>query len=531
MLGDISMDLLESPRETGERSPASLGTAPPLRCVRVLSALAARRLLPAAVHSRDTLAACGHHVARALRQANDRAWVAAQVLLGGEPLWERAQLTWQRSLDADFYRPLRALLDSVPEMAFDEDSTESQEQIWQSLEEAVRSGLLTAGPLDLMELLRAPDLPPVNGAGPEVAEWRALDLLAESLEQAGFGRLRCFLKLRHGDGGPLLVLLVTALFQHAVATDPDLFGHLPDQLAGAPAVPEDLRALAVALDRHRPRLDVLLGELRRPVAGTAAELPADTNAAAVRMQRGLACSQRGEYERAIVEYTAALQLEPTLAAAFARRADSYRLGGAYALALADYDAALRLQPDDVLALLNRGLVHGLLGRQQAAIADYTAVLQIDPQHAAALHNRGKAHAANGDLEAALADFDAALRVEAESPWLFHDRGDVYASRGEHAAAIADYSQALRLNPAAALTHLRRGDAHRHSGNLKLALADYSSALRLDPFHALAHLQRGIVHRELGQFDAAVADFTKALALDPGNAELFHQRGQLLRLQG
>jgi tetratricopeptide (TPR) repeat protein len=538
---DTSSDLTHR-RPDGGAASVPVGRDALSGCAQVLSALALGRLLRHAAGNGDgagtvppevALAKVSTHVSRALRQANERAWVAIDVLLVGEPLWERAQLGWQRSLEEDFYRPLRGFFDTICPDSPDNGSPDARRHLAEALEGALRSGVLTAGALDARALL--------PGGVPEAMaveqEWTALDRLADALEHAGHGRLRSLLALRHPDGTPLLVALVAALFRHAVEADADLFGDVPALLrTAAPGdAVADLGALAVTLDRHRSRLDVLLGEVRRAAVGAgegaAAEVALDADAAAARLQRGQTHAQRGEYDRAILEFTAALQFDPTLTTAFTRRGDAYRLTGHYSQALADYDAALRLEPHSTVTLLNRGQVHGLLVQHTAALADFSAALLIDPRNALALYHRGRAHAELGDSDAALADFSAALAIDPTLPWAHHHRGEAYAARGDWERAIADYSQALRLNALSALSYLRRADAYRLSGDPLRAVADYTEALRLDPFNAQAYLNRGAALRVRGRYDEAVGDFSRALQLDPDNAELFHQRGLLLRLQG
>src|SRR5215813_3370001 len=94
-----------------------------MRSVQVLSTLALKRLLRAAgpqgasngtgVPELRRLLPAEQHVARALRQANARAWAAVEVLLAGEEFWEHAQLTWERSLESEFFQPLRNFIDKA----------------------------------------------------------------------------------------------------------------------------------------------------------------------------------------------------------------------------------------------------------------------------------------------------------------------------------------------------------------------------------------------------------------------------------
>src|ERR1700722_11011663 len=130
-----------------------------MRCVQVLSTLALKRLLRCAAvpvgqngtsrTALQQLMPASQHMARALRQANARAWVAMEVLLAGDELWERAQLTWERSLDAEFFRPLRAFLDQSFFGLLDDQGADGRRNTATALRAALAIVLLTSGPLDL----------------------------------------------------------------------------------------------------------------------------------------------------------------------------------------------------------------------------------------------------------------------------------------------------------------------------------------------------------------------------------------------
>jgi len=512
-----------------------------MRPIQVLSALAVRRLLsrlpqPAGFEAagsprEDLLALPSYHVTRALRQANARAWVAVEVTLAGEELWERAQLQWQRQLDEAFFQPLRAFLNAVAPLGL---QGQAPRAVRHALKAATRSGLLINGPLDLGELLRSVELD--ADLDDDCHDENVLSGLADAVAAAGAPELRPLFLLSYAGREPLLVVLVAALFRHAVEADPDLFGDfagcLGDELDEAAI--DELRAWAAALDHERSRIDALLDEVGGPVAAEPlpiAPVRAESGDAKARFERGLAHVQRGEFENAVAELSAALHLDPALAAAYRQRGDVYRLKGEYPLALADYCHALRLEPENSAVLLARGQVHWLSRQYTEAVADFSAVLEAEPRSAVAHHFRGKAHADAGDLQAAAADFGEAQRCDPATPWLYHDRGDVFAALQDYERAIADYTQALRLNPLAALTFARRGDAYAAKEDLNRAVADYNQALRVDPMSAAVYRKRGAAYRQLGKYDLAAADLSRALELDETNAELYHQRGVLFRQRG
>lgn len=510
-----------------------------MRSVQVLSTLALKRLLRAAgpngatngtgVPALRKLLPAEQHVARALRQANARAWAAVEVLLAGEEFWEHAQLTWERSLEAEFFQPLRNFIDNATLGPVEELGIDGRRKAAQALRAALASALLTSGPLELVELL--PDFA-VPDMGVE-QDWRAIESLMENLDSAGYVELRGLCSLRCGDE-PLLVVLVAVLFRQAVEADPDLFGDL-SHFWGATATDallEDFRGLALLLDRHRARLDGLLHGLREPGHRSAEPVaPVDTAAGGVRLKRGKDHAQRGDYDQAIGEYTVALQLHPASADAFISRADASRLKGDYAQALADYGSALRLEPGNAMVLIQRGQVHWIMGHLQEAIADFTSALQIEPRSAVAYHYRGKALTDAGDLDGALSNFSEALRLDPYYAWAHHDSGEACAAKGSYDRAIADFSEAIRLNPLATLSYLRRGDVYLAKREFDRASADYGNVLRLDPHNVLAHMSLGIAYRQQGQFDQAAAQLTRALEFDFANVRLYLERGLVFQSMG
>jgi tetratricopeptide (TPR) repeat protein len=469
-------------------------------CVRVFSTLVLKRaldgLLPAQGVNTAALASCSDHLARALRQANARAWVAVEILLGGQRLWERAQLTWERQLEGEFFQPLRFLLNttSLGDLA----SEEARRKTWQALCAARESGLLTSGSLEAGELL-------ARCAGTEAAD--ALTALAAELNEAGFAELRPLLQLRSAAGDPLLVVLTAALFHEAIASDPDLFaGFLAMCPRVADAAIEPYRPVALALERHRVRLEVLLQGLQPAPAAPAAAAEAH---AAGGPTRG-----------------------PVLAAViYIQRGDAHRINSEYAEALADYTTALGLEPANVAVLVQRGQVQLLLGNKQEAIADFTAALRLDPNHAQAHCYRGKALADLGDLDEAIGDFTEALRLDPQYAWAHHYLGEVHAARKSYDRALAGFSEALRLNALVTISHLRRGDVYAQRREFERAIADYNNALQLDPRNALAYLGRGAAYRELGKLEPAESDLTRALELDGANPRILFERGVLFQQQG
>jgi tetratricopeptide (TPR) repeat protein len=510
-----------------------------MQCSQVLSELALQRLLshaqlngdaPGAGRGlRNLLSECEPALTRALRDANARAWLAIEVVLAGEKLWECALRTREDALDASFYQPIRDLLDAVSWNDPAISDTNSRRRFWQALEAIQRTGLLTSG-----ELPPAESSPSAEAASEtnhrEQSESAVLEKLAQDVEQAGYGDLRPLLNLRWRSGDSLLVLLVAALASSAIQTDPQLLESLGPLLKSdsKDAGIEDVQKLAALLQQHQARLDALLDEVR---GATKAPPVPWLEAPDARLRRGLGFLQQADYEAAIAEFTAALKCDPSLVAAYKHRADVNRLRGQYPPALADYRSALRLDPSNAAAQLSRARVYLLLGQHREAIADYSAVIQLEPQNTLAYYWRGLAYVDAGDLDKAIDDFSATLLLDRQYTWAFHHRGDAYAAKGNYDVAISDYSDALKLDSSAAVSYLRRGDAFLFTKEYERAISDYGNVMRLDPLNVRAHAGRGIAHRNSGRLEQAIADFNRALALDPSNPTHYRERGIAYQLDG
>lgn len=111
------------------------------------------------------------------------------------------------------------------------------------------------------------------------------------------------------------------------------------------------------------------------------------------INRGGACSHKGQFEQAIADYTRALALPADTisnvnadghAIAYDNRGGVYGQMGRYDLALADFNQAMALAPRFVDAYTNRALVNERVGSRDKAAADYRAALRLDPGNAKAL---------------------------------------------------------------------------------------------------------------------------------------------------
>jgi tetratricopeptide (TPR) repeat protein len=515
-----------------------------MNCLEVLAALALRRVVaqspqrvggPGGDGAAEELLARDRRqgLAAALRRAVSWTWVAARVLLAGNDLEERLRGHTEngRAALARGCIGLRAAV-SLDELRRD---PEVLVRCRAALETALQTDVLTAGELDLPELLRWGQ--GGAGAGPEDQdghERQCLGRLGEDLSRQGHAGLCPLLGLRWRDRGPLLVELVTAFFRYALArgTAEEVrisLGNGPPAAGGE----DDLQELAAALDHHWRDLPGLLkaaGGERRGVSPPvqAGGEKADPSRLAPRFLRGVTHLHEGDLDRAVAEFTAILRDDPDHPAALAQRGEALRLRGDYDRALADFDAAHRLDPGNARVLFNRGLVHWVVGQLEEAVTDFTAALALDPGNAFAAIHRGAVRADRGEHEAAVEDFTHALRLDPSCALAYQKRGDLLARLGDLDRAVADYTRVLRLTPGSVQTFLKRGDAYRGKGKPEQALADYSSALQFDPLNVTGYLARATVYQGRAEHELALADLNQAAKLEPSNSRIYHRRALTFR---
>jgi hypothetical protein len=123
---------------------------------------------------------------KALQEANERAWKAMEVALGGDSLWDKCKRFFGRAEDQAFREQVRAFLEVSPLKKVKPESRPILDKALEELRSARSKGLFTQGALSPSELARE------AGAfaafrEPQVlleAEWKAIDRLAVELREA-----------------------------------------------------------------------------------------------------------------------------------------------------------------------------------------------------------------------------------------------------------------------------------------------------------------------------------------------------------
>jgi tetratricopeptide (TPR) repeat protein len=475
-----------------------------------------------------------------LRAASARTWMALELALAGEAVWEEATHGLPAAAAEVVRRQLRAihaLLAAAVPGGDAEAAARCRREVQAVREELTRGDDALRGEEVVAPAADGPPGPLAEGDADEQEVAR----LAGELEQNGWRGLAALVGVRTGGQGNLVLRLLEVFFSRALPQEADGEGTLGRALRGAGGPPEGpFAALAAFIEREEDRLQELLllpGDAPAESAAAAPAEPArqqgawDERAAQERFQQGLGHFHNAEYDRAVPLFTAALRADPTMSAALFYRGEAHRLLCDYDRALADYTAALRLDPNSAAIYLSRGQVHRLTGALDRAVADCTTALRLDPESSAGYANRASAYADLGVIEQAIADYTAALQLQPNDLWACLSRGKAHVQKADYASAIADFTHILSLNPNYVLAYLNRGDAYRRKGDYASAILDYDEALRHHPQNAVARSNRGLAHELKGDREAAVADYSEALRIDPAGATTYCRRGVIYRLLG
>jgi serine/threonine protein kinase len=166
----------------------------------------------------DHLSDQGQGVAKALKEANDRAWRALEISLAGETLWNKLD----RAEDRAFRQQLAVYLQQLPLPEL-QDKQQFRKKCLQDLRDARKKALL-AGRLVPDELARRAG-PMANRSDPQAilaAEKQALLDMAAALKEAKLDSLAWMLEQQPQPGQSVLIVGVRYYFQRQVEQDPAL---------------------------------------------------------------------------------------------------------------------------------------------------------------------------------------------------------------------------------------------------------------------------------------------------------------------
>jgi tetratricopeptide (TPR) repeat protein len=468
---------------------------------------------------------------RAARQSVRHAWLALEIALGGEDLWDALSHSYTAAEANIFRQHMATLLDLLSLAGLPDGEGSARRSCIEELRSARQAGLTAVEDLDAFG--QAFEFPFRTGAAAEQeaenAEWNVLREVTRALGRAGFPQLAQLIGLRLPRGESLFLEILEYFLRHALRAYPGL---------GQPDAEEDanetcwrcLETIARLLEERAESVEARLDNLEETLA--AGVVPERAQEAVKRLfQQGLSCYHHGDYRQAALHFTAALRLNPNDARVYAYRGDTHRLQCEYERAIADFTLALRLEPSDHSALVSRANAYQCSGEHARAVADCRAALEINPHNATAYRIRAAAHAELGAVDLALADLSAAISLAPEDEETRYQRGVLQVVQRDYARAIADFDHVLKLNAHHVPTYLHRGYARRCLKDYAGALRDYSVVLRYHPSNVPAYAGRGSIYRLMGDMDRAHADYQQALLLEPNNAEVHCSEGILFRIKG
>jgi tetratricopeptide (TPR) repeat protein len=202
----------------------------------------------------------------ALQKANERAWEAFEIALGGESLWDRCKAALARAEDQAFREQVRAFLDISPLTKASVEHPYLFQQALQELRAARSRGTLNAGSLAPAVLAReAGSL--ARFTDPQAlldAEWRLVNQSAGELQEHCPNLWRLLVARPKAANRPsLLAVAVRYYFRREVETDSELFQGLAFAKLEAIRESQDrgFAALTDALTRQGARLEGMLKDL------------------------------------------------------------------------------------------------------------------------------------------------------------------------------------------------------------------------------------------------------------------------------
>jgi tetratricopeptide (TPR) repeat protein len=147
------------------------------------------------------------------------------------------------------------------------------------------------------------------------------------------------------------------------------------------------------------------------------------------------------------------------------------------------------------------------------------------QQARAAFERGREHAAYLRFPQARDAFTEALVLDYSYGLAYRERGLVWRRLQDAAAATADFDAALQRDPNDLTSLYNRGELYAQEGNHSLAIAAFSVVIRLDPRHGPAYRERGACYCQAGDLPRALADARAGLQLAPQDAWGYYHRAR------
>jgi tetratricopeptide (TPR) repeat protein len=346
---------------------------------------------------------------QALRTANERAWKAFEIALGGQSLWDRFKVALSRTEDRAFAEQVRAFLVVSPLTKYSGKYQDVFRQALQEIRSARSKGLLTDGSLAAVELARHAG-PLVRFDNPQAvlaAEWKLIERTAGELRPVCPNLCKILVTKPNPEQPSLLAVGVHYYFRRAVETDQELFQGLAFSKLEAleERQQKGFAELTNALRQRGQRLEEMLADVVQ-VLTEIRTATADTNA---RMKA----------------------LEGKIQQLLEQRQLHNR----------------EVRPSDSMSMRSEG--ERQLVKQLGA--QYRALPEEQRRNAPELlNNLGKLEVAVGDFDAAQQDFATAATLAKNPRTLAEVHHNAYGTaleRGDRTTALKELTEAVRLDAA------------------------------------------------------------------------------------
>jgi tetratricopeptide (TPR) repeat protein len=143
---------------------------------------------------------------------------------------------------------------------------------------------------------------------------------------------------------------------------------------------------------------------------------------------------------------------------------------------------------------------------------------------------GLTHSALRQDREALAALSEALRLDPNLCGAWSARGMVRRRMGDRVGALEDFHEAVRRDLQDARSWFQCGALHAERGEHRQAIDAFTAVLHLDPNNREAYRQRGLCHSQSDEVQKALADQTRAIELAPDDPWAYYHRANLHRLR-
>jgi len=228
------------------------------------------------------------------------------------------------------------------------------------------------------------------------------------------------------------------------------------------------------------------------------------------VQKGLACSKKGDWGCAIASYQEALKQEP------GNGQVRYKLGEAYEKsrqtdeAIRQYGLVLAGNPKADYAMLALADISLKAGRYDEAIKWYSELVKLRPREASLYGNLGLAYGGKGMGKEEIAQYRKALALNSKNMVILFNLGAAYEKGRNDREAAKAYAQVLKIRPNDTDAQARLAGLAFKNGNYTEAIARYEKAVKKMSNKAAAYANLGYAYGEKKNYKKAVENYEKAL---------------------